>query len=363
MDEAPPYVAMMPRTFAASERPTTPSASSERLVAAFEAALGAAEAFIGATAPNPAVGCAILGREGELLAVAAHERAGSLHAEAAALRKLKDGGLIARARTAVVTLEPCSHQGRTPPCSRALIESPIEEIWIGALDPHPRAPGRGVADLKAAGRRVLRFEDVGSHEGRALAARAERLIRPFSVWSRTGRPFVRIKTALTAEGEMIPPAGRKTFTSEESLLRAHELRREADAILTGSGCVLADDPEFTVRRVPDHHGRRRLLAILDRRRRVPESYFEAARGRGLDPVRYDALEDALDDLGARGVLSVLVEAGPTLRRSILATNLWDEEIVFQKDGDPTRPDRVRILERAPVEPTADVRVSAVPEEL
>jgi len=144
---------------------------------------------------------------------------------------------------------------------------------------------------------------------------------------------------------MIPPPGQKTFTSETSLTHAHALRRRADAILTGSGCILADDPAFTVRRVPDHPGKSRILAILDRRRRVPDAYFAAARARGLEPRRYEGLEAALDELGAEGALEVLVEAGPTLRRAVLESGLWDEEVIFQQAASPDAADETSIVRR------------------
>ena len=116
---------------------------------------------------------------------------------------------------------------------------------------------------------------------------------------------------------MIPPPGAKTFTSRESLAHAHRLRREAEAIVTGSGCILADDPAFSVRHVADHPGRRRRLAILDRRGRTPDRYLREAADRGLDATVHADLDALLDALGAEGVLTALVEAGPTLRAAIL----------------------------------------------
>jgi diaminohydroxyphosphoribosylaminopyrimidine deaminase/5-amino-6-(5-phosphoribosylamino)uracil reductase len=321
------------------------SLSPDRLAAAAQRALDLAWAKAGATAPNPPVGCVLLDAHGEILAAAAHERAGSAHAEAAAIALCRAAGTLDLARAAVVTLEPCSHTGRTPPCASALLGTGIDLILVGAPDPHPRAPGRGFEILLGAGRRVLSFRDLAHPEAPRLARSAGRLIEPFASAVRRGRPLVTLKTALTAKGSMIPPPGRKTFTSETFLTHAHALRRRADAILTGSGCVLADNPAFTVRRVPDHPGKRRFLAILDRRRRVPEAYFAAARARGLEPRRYESLEAALENLGAEGALEVLVEAGPTLRGAVLESGLWDEEVIFQQAPSSGAADEMRIIRR------------------
>jgi len=317
----------------------------DRLAAAAGCALDLAWAKAGATAPNPPVGCVLLDAAGDTLVAASHERAGAPHAEAAAIALCRAAGTLGRARAAVVTLEPCSHVGRTPPCVDALLATDIELILVGARDPHPRAPGRGIERLERAGRRVLPFSALDHPEAPHLARSAARLIEPFACASRRGRPFVTVKTALTAQGSMIPPPGQKTFTSQASLIHAHALRRRADAILTGSGCILADDPAFTVRRLPDHRGKQRILAILDRRGRVPDAYFQRARARGFEPRRYQSIEAAMDDLGAEGALEVLVEAGPSLRGSILSRGLWDEEVIFQQARSPHAADITRIRRR------------------
>ena len=135
-----------------------------------------------------------------------------------------------------------------------------------------------------------------------------------------------------------------TFTSEPALRFAHALRRRADALLTGSGTVLADNPGFDVRRVPDHPGRRRQLAILDRRGRVPAQYLADARDRNLDAFLSEDLEAALDRLGGAGALEVLVEAGPALLASLDAAGSWDEWIVIRK-GEGADADRAEIRGR------------------
>ncbi len=154
-----------------------------------------------------------------------------------------------------------------------------------------------------------------------------------------------VKQALDAPGSMIPPQGRKTFTSEAALRYAHGLRKRADAILTGSGTILADDPAFTVRRVADHADRIRQLAILDRRGRVPVDVLSEAASRKFDAFVAGDLLLALDRLGEAGCLEVLVEAGPAVTRSVLDAGLWDEHIVFLKGAGPDGTDRAEIRRR------------------
>jgi diaminohydroxyphosphoribosylaminopyrimidine deaminase/5-amino-6-(5-phosphoribosylamino)uracil reductase len=321
----------------------TPAAITE----AFRLALGCAEAFVGATAPNPPVGCAVLDAAGQVLACGAHARAGQAHAEAAALDACRRAGTFGRIHTLVVTLEPCNHTGRTPPCVDAILASPARAVWFGVRDPNAEVLGGGADRLSAAGLEVGALDALPHPDTADLARAARRLIAPFRLWKQTGRPWLTVKQALDADGGMIPPPGRKTFTSQASLALAHRLRRRADAIITGSGCVLADDPAFTVRHVPDHFGKRRTLAILDRRGRVPAGYVEAARERGFEVLIRDDLADLLRELGTAGVMEALVEAGPTLLASVLEADLWDEHIVIHQGAIPGQPDTVDVRMRAP----------------
>ena len=318
-----------------------------RIAAAFAEALAQGALHVGATAPNPPVGCVLLDAEGRVLARGAHRRAGEAHAEADAIAACRAAGAVDRIHIALVTLEPCSHIRAAGCCADAMLATPVRRVWVGSLDPHPRAPGRGVARLEAGGVATDMIAALPDPRAPALAAAAARLIAPFGAWARTGRPWVVVKTALDARGSMIPPPGAKTFTSAESLAHAHRLRREAEAIVTGSGCILADDPAFTVRHVADHTGRRRRLAILDRRGRTPERYLREAAARGLDPSLHADLDAMLDALGEQGVLTALVEAGPTLRAAILERGLWDEEVIFRRAAEPGAPDRVETRRRAP----------------
>jgi diaminohydroxyphosphoribosylaminopyrimidine deaminase/5-amino-6-(5-phosphoribosylamino)uracil reductase len=308
---------------------------------AFAHAIAAATDYAGATSPNPPVGCVLLDASGEILAVEAHRKAGDLHAEARAIAASRAAGTIDRIHTVVVTLEPCNHHGRTPPCAEAILSTPAREVWIAERDPNPRVEGGGAARLAADGLAVRFLTDLDHPDTGHLAAEAERLIAPFVKWVTTGVPFVTVKQALDETGSMIPPKGQRTFTSETSLTLAHRMRRRADAILTGSATILADNPEFTVRRLPDHPGKTRILAILDRSSRVPADYLAEATRRGLRPMLFADVGDALARLGAEGVHEVLVEAGPTLTAAILSTELWDEHVVIRKLGDGS-PDHITI---------------------
>jgi len=320
---------------------TTGGPSPAKLADAFRAAIAAAEAFAGATSPNPPVGCAILDANGEILACAAHEKAGLPHAEAEAIEACRHAGVTKRIHTLVLTLEPCNHHGRTPPCVDAILATPAQAVWIGARDPNPKVAGGGAARLAAQGLTVRFLDDLDP----AVARSARRLIAPFRVWSESGRPWLTLKRAIAADGGMIPPAGLKTFTSPSSLVLAHALRRRADAIVIGAGCILADDPAFTVRHLPDHPGKRRTLAILDRRGRTPPAYISAAEARGFDVRLHTDIDAMLVELGDAGVVEALVEAGPTLLEAFLERDLWDEQVIILQSPVPGEPDAVEILNR------------------
>ncbi|MDR3425321.1 MAG: bifunctional diaminohydroxyphosphoribosylaminopyrimidine deaminase/5-amino-6-(5-phosphoribosylamino)uracil reductase RibD [Alphaproteobacteria bacterium] len=291
--------------------------SSPEFSSALLAACQEARRWLGATAPNPPVGAAALDEKGEIIALAAHQKAGGDHAEAALLKLCRAQEDLPRLHTLCVTLEPCNHTGRTPPCTEAIIAAGVRRVVIGARDPNPFVTGGGVERLRQAGIEVI--ENVENEACR-------RLIHAFAFHANTGRPFVTVKRAFDAQGSMIPPVGQKTFTSPESLSLAHRLRKKADAILTGSGTILADHPMFTIRHVPDHPDKRRILAILDRRGRVPKTYIEKAAERGLDVVIYQSLDSCIFDLENRGIRDVLVESGPTLSRFVLDSPFWTMKV-------------------------------------
>ena len=317
------------------------NATAGKIAAAFSQALAAAQATAGATAPNPSVGCVLLDRAGNTLITAAHPGAGRPHAEALAIALARDAGLVDQIATIVVTLEPCHHHGRTGPCTAAILTTPAREVWYAMPDPNAVASGGAVA-LALAGLQVRALCDLRHPDTPNLLADAARLLAPFATRVQQGRPFVTVKQAVNSAGSMIPLPGQKTFTGAEALTLAHQLRRRADAILTGSGTVLADKPEFTVRRVPDIPGKARLLCILDRRGRVDGAYLAEATRRGFRPFVARDLASALTDLAAQGCNEVLVEAGPTLIQSIRILGLWDEWVLIEQGN----PDRITVSRRS-----------------
>ena len=282
-----------------------------------------ARKWLGATSPNPPVGAVALNKYGEVMAVAAHKRAGTAHAETQVIATCGD----TKIDTLVVTLAPCNHQGRTPPCTEAIIRAGIKHVVIGTTDPNTHVKGGGIERLQQAGIEIINH--VNEDECRGL-------IHAFAYHARTGKPWITVKRAFNVDGSMIPEVGQKTFTLPESLRLAHQLRKKADAIITGSGTVLADNPLFTVRHVADFPDKKRWLGILDRRGRVPETYLHDAAARGFMPVIYHDNNEAVRDLTAKGAQDILVESGPALSQTFLDSGLWVMRVDIHQDN----PDRV-----------------------
>jgi diaminohydroxyphosphoribosylaminopyrimidine deaminase/5-amino-6-(5-phosphoribosylamino)uracil reductase len=313
-----------------------------RLSEAIRHACAEARKYLGATSPNPAVGAAALDAEGNILAVAAHHRTGEAHAEAALLELCRAQNIMLQLHTLCVTLEPCNHQGHTPPCTETILQSGIKHLAIGTRDPNPNVAGGGIEKLRQAGIDVA--EGIDEEECRQLIA-------PFSYSVQTGKPWITIKRAFDKNGSAIPPPGQKTFTSPESLKLSHQLRKKADAIIAGSGTILTDDPLFTVRYVPDFPDKHRWLAIIDRRRRVPDEYIAAATERGFNVEVYETIEMALEDLAKKGARDVLVEAGPLLSEAMFDYQLWCMSVTVRQ-GDPDRIE-VEFNSREPMPFTTD----------
>lgn len=301
----------------------------------FRGILDLAESKLGSTAPNPSVAAVALDASGNVLAQAFHPGAGQPHAEALAIEVCRKQGTLDRIDRLLVTLEPCNHFGRQGPCTHAILQARIRQVVALAKDPNPNVAGQGIEYLRSKG------VDASFVSDSELTARARNLIRAFDRHIRTGLPWVTLKRALDEKSSLIPPPGQKTFTGPASLRLAHELRKRSDAILTGSGTVLADRPEFTVRHVPDHAGKVRWLVVLDRRGRVASQVSDWVKERENSGFRVKILEDldeAFSFLGKQGVLEVLVEAGPELSQTIEARSLWNERVTIRKQ--PSGPDQI-----------------------
>ena len=303
--------------------------------------------------PNPMVGC-VLARDGEIVGEGWHEAAGEAHAE---INALTAAGAKARGATAYLTLEPCSHQGKTPPCAPALIEAGIGEVVIAMEDPFPAVSGNGRAALETAGIPVRSglMQDAAQTLNAGFLSRMQR-----------GRPFVRLKVASSLDGAIAMKSGESQWiTGPEARADVQRLRARSGAILTGIGTVLADDPALNVRHEEfDTRGRQPIRAVLDSRLRMPLSagmlgmpgmtvaycVDDAARqpllDAGVHVVRVKRAAGMLDvqqvlaDLAAREVNEVLVEAGPTVSGHLLARRFVDELVIYQAPhimGSETRP--------------------------
>jgi diaminohydroxyphosphoribosylaminopyrimidine deaminase/5-amino-6-(5-phosphoribosylamino)uracil reductase len=297
--------------------------TSPDIPAALHRALALAEQAVGLTDPNPRVGCVILAPDGRELGAGHTQAAGQAHAEVMALRDAAARGHDVRGAMAVVTLEPCSHHGRTPPCCDALIAAGIARVVAAAQDPNPQVAGQGLARLKAAGLEV-ELGDAASE-----AASRELNIGFFSRMQR-GRPFVRLKSAISLDGRTALPDGRSQWiTGEAARTDGHAWRRRAGALLTGIGTVLADDPRLDVRLVPT--ARQPLRIVLDPQGRLPASariLQPPGEVRVIGPGR-PHLAALMVELGAQGINELHVEAGPTLSGAFLDAGLVDELLVYQ----------------------------------
>lgn len=311
------------------------------------AALVLARRGLGLVAPNPAVGC-VLVRDGRVVGRGLTGPGGRPHGETLALEQ---AGPAASGATAYVTLEPCAHQGQTGACARALIEAGIGRAVIAVEDPDPRVSGRGIEALRGAGVAV----DVG-----LLGEQAARLNAGFFSRIRLGRPLFTLKTATTLDGRIATRTGDSQWiTGAEARAFGHRLRATHDAILTGVGTLLADDPALTCR-LPGLEGRAPIRVIADSRLRTPlDGNLMAAAGHrptwiftgaapgsgenhraaGADCIRVATAPDGRIDLlamaatlGERGVTRVLVEAGGTLAASLLAAGLIDRIAWFRSGG-------------------------------
>lgn len=316
-------------------------------LAHMRAALVLAARGLGQVAPNPAVGCVLVSPDGHVVGRGWTQKDGRPHAESEALHR---AGPLARGATAYVTLEPCSHHGKTPPCADALVEAGIARAVVALEDCDPRVAGRGIARLREAGIPV----DAG-----LCADEARRLNEGFFLKVEQGRPLVTAKLASSLDGNIATHTGdSKWITGPEARRHGHLLRAQHDAILVGSNTALADDPELTSR-LPGLAGRTPIRIVADGRLRLPLTSRLVATAaevptwlctrEGNDPARLNAYRDLglevielpaegdnpldmvalLQVLGARGVTRLLAEGGGAVIAALLQHDLIDRLVWFR----------------------------------
>ena len=301
----------------------------------------------GRTTPNPLVGAVVVAADGRVLGEGFHTRYGGLHAEREALAACVGGET--RGATMFVSLEPCCHQGKTPPCTEAILEAGIARVVVASDDPTEKASGRGLGILRDEGVEVIVADGQ-------VAARARLLNQPFRKHARTGRPWVLFKSAVTLDGKVATRTGdSKWISGEESRRRAHRWRAECDAVAVGIGTALADDPLLTARIDGVHRQPRRI--VFDSAGRLPidsqlvrsvaDVPLTVIVGRAASRVAIARLEasgvdviiatgeneqarvrSALDVLGADGITSILLEGGPHLAGAFMDAGEVDEVRLF-----------------------------------
>ena len=286
------------------------------------------------TPPNPMVGAVVV-CDGRIIGEGYHVRCGEGHAEVNAVRSVKDPALLTRS-TIYVSLEPCAHYGKTPPCADMLVEKGIPRIVVGCEDPFARVAGRGIRKLREAGREVV----VG-----VLEDECRHLIRRFLTFHACKRPYVTLKWAQSADGYIDrcrTEGSPVVLSSPQTAMLVHKLRAEHSAIMVGRRTALLDNPSLTVRR---WYGKSPVRVVLDRQLTlpgalhlldgaVPTLVFTGCRHEPLPGVEYvqvdfsrDVLPQVLAELHARGLQSLLVEGGNELLQSFLDAGLWDEIMV------------------------------------
>ncbi len=306
---------------------------------------------LGSVEPNPAVGCVIV-KDGNIIGQGKHEKFGGPHAEINALSDCHAKGNNPAGATMFVTLEPCSHTGKTPPCSQAVIEAGVKKVFIASEDPTKLAGG-GIQQLKEAGIEVK----VG-----LCRDDAEQLNAPFYKHARTGLPWVIVKWAQSTDGKLAwinPPAEGNWISNEKSRADVHRLRKKVQGILTGVDTVIADDPKLTVRIEGEIIDRPPLRIVLDSQLRTPldchlvsvpdaptliittdqtaqakYQQVEKLQQAGIDVIRVPEkdkhcdLEKTIIKLGSRSIQQLLIEAGPTLITEFLKQKMIDEARIY-----------------------------------
>jgi diaminohydroxyphosphoribosylaminopyrimidine deaminase/5-amino-6-(5-phosphoribosylamino)uracil reductase len=324
--------------------PETDSQSDDAHAHWMREALWLAADAVALSEPNPRVGCLIVSAEGTVIGRGHTQEAGGAHAEVMALRDAAAHGHSVRGATVIVTLEPCAHHGRTPPCCDALVQAGVGRVVMAIEDPNPLVAGQGAARLRAAGIEVI--------VGVEADAACEMNIGFFSRMRR-GRPWVRLKVAASLDGRTALGDGRSQWiTSEAARADGHAFRRRAGAVLTGSGTLIHDDPQLDVRLVPTP--RQPLRVVLDSQlrspltarifqqpdsvlvyaARPPADRLQAFTAHGIEVVDMASAHGQVDltamlaDLARRGINELHVEAGGQLNGSLVREGLVDEYLIY-----------------------------------
>jgi len=263
---------------------------------------------------NPRVGCVIIGASGDTVGEGYHRGAGTPHAE---VQALDEAGVAARGATAVVTLEPCRHVGRTGPCVQALIDAGVSRVVFAQADPTVSAGG-GAGELRAGGIEVI---------GGVLEERASLVNRGWTHVQRTGRPFVTLKIAATLDGRVADDSGGPTpISGPESALFVHALRGDVDAVLVGTGTAIIDNPRLTVREADGRMADRQPLRVVIGERDLPRSLRIFTDEALTVHLQTRVLTEVMADLAGRGVQQVLLEGGPSIAAAFLNEGLVDEVV-------------------------------------
>ena len=309
-----------------------------------ERALALASKARGRTSPNPLVGAVIV-RNGEIVGEGYHQKAGDAHAEIHALNQAKG---LAEGATMYVTLEPCCHWGRTPPCTESLIRAKLGDVLVAMEDPNPQVAGKGIRQLQEAGLRV----QVG-----LCKAESQRLNEVFIKYITTKRPFVILKSAISLDGKIATASGESQWiTSEASRLKGHEVRSQVDAILVGVGTVLQDNPSLTTR-LPERTNEDPIRVVVDSRGRTPLGAkvfnpdsnagtliavtenaplekINALKSAGADVLTIEqregrvCLSALMRELGRKEITSVLIEGGGEINAAALQAGIVDKLMFF-----------------------------------
>jgi len=291
-------------------------------------ALEVAETGRGRVSPNPLVGC-ILVKDDKIIAEGWHDHLGGLHAEQMAIHDAEQKGHSPNGSTAYITLEPCNHFGRTPPCTQALMWAGVKKAIIAHYDPNPTVRGQGVQVLKDAGIEV---------ETGLLEAEAAHQMREFLHWCKHRTPIVTLKLAVDKHGSVddrSQSAGR--FTSEGCLDAVHQLRKECDGILVGVETIIRDDPSLNIRRVPSE--RQPLRVVIDPNGRIPQDAKVLTDGGDTIVLSDDFsnLPALLNRLGDMEIQRLMVEGGPATIKHFLNAGLVDEFYLIQADVEHQTP--------------------------